>query len=73
MDARLAFTSGGMQVFNADGSGRIVPAGPCYILPPSAPSQSSTVRWEEGGITRSATISPQALRGYLMGCIVQYS
>lgn len=73
MDARLAYTSGDMQVLNPDGSGRIVPAGPCYILPPSAPSQPSVVRWEEDGITRSGTISQQALRGYLMGCIVQYS
>lgn len=72
-DARLAFTSGGMQVRTAQGTERSVPAGPCYIMTPAALTQPCTVRWEEAGATRTAVITQEALRGYLSGCIVQYA
>lgn len=73
MDARLAFTSGGMQVQTAQGVERKVPAGPCYIVTPAVLAQPCTVRWDESGTTRTAIITQAALRSYLSGCIVQYA
>jgi hypothetical protein len=70
---RLAYTSGGMVVVDAEGTRRRVPAGACRIGPHSTPRGVCNVRWQELGIEQSAQLSAEDLSTYLAGCVVQYA
>ncbi|HVO87852.1 MAG TPA: hypothetical protein VMV45_04860 [Casimicrobiaceae bacterium] len=73
MESRLAYTAGSMVVVASDGSRKQVPAGACVIDLQSERALACTIRWSEFGIDCSGQIPAEALRAYLLGCVVQYA
>jgi hypothetical protein len=73
MASRLAYTAGGVVLITADGSGRRMPAGACWIVDESASRDIYTVRWGESGGEQTARVSGEHLRTYLRGCMIQYA
>jgi hypothetical protein len=61
-----------MVVVDGDGARRHIPAGACWIDRYSAVAEICTVHWSERGIDNNAQLSAEDLRGYVLGCIVQY-
>jgi hypothetical protein len=73
MESRRAYTAGGMVLLTDDGTRRRVPAGACSIDRQSGATGVRIVRWNELGTDYSAHLSRDDLRGYLLGCLVQYA
>jgi len=73
MKSRFAYTAGSMVVMTGDGTRKQVPAGACIIDWHSERAPACTIRWSELGVDCSGQISAEALRAYLLGCVVQYA
>lgn len=73
MRSRLAYTSGGMVVVTATGTRWRVPAGECRVGMRAMDQRVCTVRWNEGGVERTGSVSTEDLSAYLSGAIIQYA
>jgi hypothetical protein len=72
MTERLAYTAGGIALAG-NASRRCIPAGACWIDRDATASGQWTVRWNEGGVDHRTQLSGEALRSYVLGCLVQYA
>jgi hypothetical protein len=72
VEPRLAYTTGCEVVSSADGMRRRIPPGACWIAR-HAEAEGSTVRWNELGTEHAGHLSSAELRGYILGCRIQYA
>lgn len=72
MKTRLAYTAGGIVLLTGGIRTRI-PAGACWIDRHSAAPDFCTIRWSKLGTEYSAQLSREALRAYVLGCLLQYA